>query len=142
MPKSNAFSNDMLKLVFNGVAIANLADNAAVSPLASLYLSFHNEDPGKDGDQTTNEISYPEYTRIPVIRDGTGWVVTVNSVSPANTVAFPEGTGGWGTAKYAAVGTAASGPGKIIYYGALSPNIIYGNGITPRITTDTVITED
>lgn len=142
MAKSNAFKNDLLKLVFNAVAIANIADNAAVSPLASLYLSLHTSDPGGDGDQSTNEIAYGGYTRIPVIRDGTGWVVVGNSVSPANTVVFPEGTGGAGTATHVGVGTASSGTGKLIYIGAINPNIICGNGITPRITTDSTITED
>jgi len=38
MSKSNAFENSLLKLIFNATAIANLADNAATSPLTNLYV--------------------------------------------------------------------------------------------------------
>jgi hypothetical protein len=31
--KGNTFENDILKLIFNATAIANIADNAAASPL-------------------------------------------------------------------------------------------------------------
>lgn len=37
--KTDVFENDLLKLIFNGTAIANLADNAA--PLNNLYLTLH-----------------------------------------------------------------------------------------------------
>ena len=37
MSKSNTFENDLLSLIFNGTAIANLADNASASPLTKLY---------------------------------------------------------------------------------------------------------
>jgi hypothetical protein len=36
MSKSDTFENDILKLIFNATAIANLADNAASAPLTSL----------------------------------------------------------------------------------------------------------
>lgn len=36
MSKGNTFENDLLKLIFQGVAIANIADNAASSPLTNL----------------------------------------------------------------------------------------------------------
>lgn len=143
MSKSNAFENDLLKLIFNGVAIANLADNAASAPLTHLYLSLHTGDPGEAGDQTTNEISYTGYSRKSIIRDGTGWVVTGNSVSPAANVEFGEMTGGaGGVATHAAIGVLASGAGKILYRGALTPNINVALGITPRIRTTSTITEE
>ena len=46
---SNAFANDLLKLIFNATPIANLADNAASSPLSSLYMALHTSDPGPGG---------------------------------------------------------------------------------------------
>ena len=112
---SSTFRNDLLKLIFNATAIANLADNAGSSPLANLYLSLHTADPGASGDQTTNEVAYTGYARVAVARSGAGWVVTGNSVSPAANVDFPKMTAGSaGTAYYAAIGTAASGTGKVI----------------------------
>src|SRR5262245_35265390 len=53
--KANTFDNDLLKLIFNATPIANIADNAATSPLTNLYLSLHTADPGAGGNQTTNE---------------------------------------------------------------------------------------
>lgn len=143
MSKSNAFENDLLKLIFNGVAIANLADNAASAPLTALYLSLHTADPGEAGNQTTNEISYTGYARVAVARTSGGWTITDNSVSPAANVEFGEMTGGaGGVATHAAIGVLASGAGKILYRGALTPNINVALGITPRIRNTSTITEE
>ncbi len=143
MSKSNTFENDLLKLIFNGTAIANLADNAAASPLTNLYVSLHTADPGEAGDQTTSEIAYTGYARVAVARTSGGWTVTANSVSPTSPIEFGEMTGGaGGTATYAAIGTAQTGTGKILYSGALSPTIAVALGVIPRIKTTSTITED
>lgn len=142
MSKGNTFENDFLKLIFEATAIANIADNAASSPLTNLQISLHTSDPGEAGDQTTNEIAYTSYARVAVARSGSGWTVTANSVSPDANIDFPAGTGGSGTATHFAIGTASSGAGKILYKGTVTPNIVCGNGITPRLTTATAITED
>jgi hypothetical protein len=143
MSKGNTFENDLLKLIFQAAAIANIADNAASSPLTNLYVSLHTADPGEAGDQTTNEIAYTGYARVAVARTAGGWTVTGNSVSPAANIDFGEMTGGaGGTATHAAVGTASSGAGKLLYSGALSPNIAVAAGVTPRIKTTSTITED
>jgi hypothetical protein len=143
MSKSNTFENDLLKLIFNGMPIPNLADNAASSPLTELYVALHTADPGEDGDQSTNEVAYTGYARVPVARSPSGWVVTGNSVSPAANIDFGEMTGGTpGTATYASIGTAATGPGKILYKGALTPAIAYNLSVVPRIKTTSTITED
>lgn len=142
MSKTNTFENDILKLIFNATAIADLAENDSSSPATDLYLSLHTADPGEAGDQTTNEIAYTSYARVAVVRTNVGWTVTNNSVSPAANVDFPTGSGGSGTATHVGVGTASSGAGKLLYKGALTPNIVTGNGITPRLTTASTITED
>lgn len=142
MSKSNVFENDFLKLIFNATAIANIADNAGISPLTNLYVSLHTADPGEAGDQTTNEIAYTSYARVAVARNSGGFVVTDNSVSPAAAINFPAGTGGAGTATHFGIGTASSGAGKLLYRGTVTPNIVCGNGITPQLTTASTITED
>ena len=143
MSKSNTFENDLLKLIFNGTPIANLADNAASSPLTHLYVALHTADPGEDGNQSTNEVAYTGYARVAVARTPSGWVVTGNSVSPAANIEFGEMTGGTpGTATHASIGTAATGTGKILYKGALTPTIAYNLGVVPRIKTTSTITED
>lgn len=142
MSKGNTFENDFLRLVFNAAAIANIADNAASSPLTNLFVSLHTADPGEAGDQTTSEIAYTSYARVAVARSGSGFTVTGNSVSPAANIDFPTGTGGSGTATHFGIGTAASGAGKLLYKGSISPTIVCGNGITPRLTTASAVTED
>lgn len=142
MSKGNTFENDLLKLIFNATAIANIADNAASSPLTNLYVSLHTADPGEAGDQTTNETNYTSYARVAVARTTGGWTVTGNSVSPVATISFPTCTGGTATITHAGVGTASSSTGKLLYKGALTPNISVSNGVTPQIGTGSTITED
>jgi hypothetical protein len=141
MAKGATFDNDILNLIFNGTSIANLADNAAASPLAVLYVALHTADPTTAGNQSSNEISYTGYNRIAVNRNSGGWTVSGNSVSPAATIAFGACTGGSGTASYLSIGTASSGTGKILWYGALSPTIAVANGVTPQITATSTVTE-
>jgi hypothetical protein len=142
MSKGNTFENDFLKLIFTATAIANIADNASSSPLTNLYLSLHTADPGEAGDQTTSEIAYTSYARKAVARTGVGFTVSTNTVVLAADQDFVAGTGGSGTATHFAIGTASSGAGKILYKGTVTPNIVCGNGVTPRLTTGTTITED
>jgi len=142
MSKGNTFENDLLLLIFNATAIANIADNAASSPLTNLYVSLHTANPDETGNQTTSESAYTSYARAAVARSGSGWTVSANSVSPAADISFTAGTGGSGTVTHFAVGTASSSTGKILYKGTVTPNIVTGNGITPKLTTASTITED
>lgn len=152
MSKSNTFETDLLSLIFNGTAIANLADNAASSPLTNLYVSLHTADPGEAGNQSTSEISYTGYARQPVARTSSGFTISspsgVGTATLAVNVDFPEMTGGTGgTVTYFAVGTLVSGTGKILYSGTVTPNIVVATGVTPRVKgtpsgTPSTITED
>lgn len=142
MSKGNTFENDWLKLVFQATAIANIADNAATSPLTNLQVTLHTADPGETGDQTTSEATYTSYARVAVARTSGGWTVTNNSVSPAANIDFPAATGGTNTITHFGVGTASSSTGKLLYKGTVTPNISVTTGVTPRLTTATAITED
>lgn len=145
MSKSNTFENDLLLLIFNNTNAANVGDATGLrgsTTAGSLYLSLHTSDPGEAGDQTTNEIAYTSYARATVARSGSGFTVSGNSVTLTSNVDFAAGTGGSGTATHFAVGTASSGTGKVLYKGTITPNIVCGNGVTPRLTTGTTITED
>lgn len=140
--KSATFENDILKLIFNGTAITNVADNAATSPLANLYVSLHTADPTDAGNQTSNEISYTGYARVAVARNSGGWTVSGSSVSPVANIDFGAMTAGTGgTVTHWAIGTASSGAGEILYSGTVSPNITVANGVTPRIGTGSTVTE-
>lgn len=143
MSKGNTFENDILALIFNATAIANIADNAASSPLTNVYFALHTADPGESGTQTTSEAAYTSYARVAVARTTGGFAApTVGSVSPAANVDFPAATGGSETETFASVGTVISASGKILYSGAISPTIVVSTGVTPRLTTASTITED
>jgi len=138
MSKSNALENALLLAIFNATAIANLLDNAASSPLTTLPVALHTADPAEGGSQSTSEIAYTGYARVNVTRSGAGWTVTGNSVSPAANIDFGVMTAGaGGTVTHFSVGT-----GVGMYSGTVTPNIVVTNGIAPRLTTTSTITED
>lgn len=144
MSKSNTFENDLLLLIFNATGIAYVADDAGTSPLASLYVSLHTADPGETGNQSTNECAYTSYARVAVARTSGGFTVTGSSVSPVNDINFPTCTGSADseTATHFAIGTDASGTGKILYSGTITPNIAITYNVPPVLTQSTTITED
>lgn len=144
--KGYAFDNDLLKLIFNGVPIFGLADNAASSPLTNLYLSLHTLDPIDmtlgTGDQTTNEVAYGGYARKAVLRTSAGFNVNGPVVTLVAAMFFAAATSGGATAAWCAVGTQLSGPGRILYRGPITPNIVIAVGQpAPQLTTGTTLTE-
>lgn len=143
MSKGNTIESEILALLFNATAIANIADNAASAPLTNLYVSLHTADPGEAGVQNTNETAYTGYARVAVARTSGGWTVTGSSVSPNANIDFGQCTASPGAAiTHAAIGVAPSGATKILYKGALSASITMAVGVIPRIGTGSTITED
>jgi hypothetical protein len=143
MSKGDTFENDLLRLIFNATAIANLADNAVGSPLTNLSVALHTSDPGEAGTQSTNETAYTGYARVSVARSAGGWTVTTNSVSPVANIDFGECSASPGAAiTHFSVGPTGGGATKIFYKGAITPNITMGVGVIPRLKTTSTITED
>lgn len=139
MSASNVHEAGLLELILNNVAHANIGDATGLrgsTVAGSLYLSLHTADPGEAGDQTTSEVTYTSYARVALARDGTKWTVVAGAPATATGVqsSFPAGTGGSGTATHFGVGTASSGAGVLLYKGAISPTIVTGSGVTPRLT--------
>jgi hypothetical protein len=142
MGKGTTFENDFLKLILQATPIANIADNAATSPLTNVFLSLHTADPS-GGNQLTSEIAYTGYGRVSVARSAVGWTITGASASPAADITFGAYAGGaGGTATYAAVGTVTTGgAGKVLWSGTLTPNIVVGAGVTPIVKAGSTIVE-
>lgn len=141
MSKSNSAETDLLKLIFNATSWANLADNTATSPATNLTIALHTADPGEAGTQSTNEISYTGYARVNVVRTSSGWTVASGSCSPVANIDFGQMTAGaGGTVTYFSIGTGTSN--YMIYSGTVTPNISVVNGVVPRLTTASTITED
>lgn len=142
MSKGNTFEADLLKLIFWGTPIAGLADNAASGPLANLYIALHTSDPGEAGAQNSNECVYTGYARVAVVRSAAGWSISGNVVSPLADIVFGACSAGAEVASYASVGTDASGTGKLLYKGALSPTISISPGVAPVVAAGSTITEE
>lgn len=143
MSKSNTFENDLLQLIFNGGAIANMADNASASPLTDLYVSLHTGNPGEAGNQATNECAYTSYARVAVARNSGGWTVSGSAVTPVADILFPQCTAADSeTVTHFGIGTAASGAGKILYYGSLNDTIAVAQNVQPKLDNTTNVTED
>lgn len=144
--KSDAFESDILKLIFNATAIANLADNAAGSPLTNLFVALHTADPLEVGDQTTNEVAYTGYARVSVARTSGGWIISGTAptqAANATVLNFPLCTGGTPVATHASVGFATSGASKVLYAGLLASSLAISNNITPNFQIGTLVfTED
>jgi hypothetical protein len=144
MSKSNAFETAFLSHLFENANIATVGDATGIrgsTVAGSLYFSLHTADPGEAGTQATNEIAYTSYARVAVARSAAGWTVTNDAVAVDADVTFPAGTGGTGTATHWGLGTESSGATLLLYYGTISPNIVCGNGVTPKLTAGTVVTE-
>lgn len=145
MSKSNVFENAFLLLVFNNVAITLIGDASGLlgsAAAGNLYLSGHSADPGEAGDQTTNEIAYGGYARIAVPRTSGGFTVSANTAALTVAQDFPLGSSGSGTITHVGIGTSSSGAGKLLFKGAITPNLDVGAGKTPRVNAGTVVTED
>jgi len=146
MSKSNTFENDLMLLLFNNTAIADIGDVAglrATTTAGSLYWSLHTADPGEAGTAITNETAYTGYARVAGARSGAGFTVTANSVSPTANVDFGECTASPGAAlTHFGIVNTSSGAGKLLYKGTLTPNVTMAVGVIPRIKTTSTITED
>lgn len=144
MSFSDTTETAIMSLIFNATAWANYADNAAASPQTAISVGLHTADPGDAGTMSTSEVAYTSYARVSVNRTSGagGWTVTGGSVSPGANIDFPAGTGGSGTVTNASTGKTGGGAAAILLKGSVTPNIVTGNGITPRLTTATTLTLD
>ena len=143
--KSDALEAGYLDLLFLNIALTLVGNAGGLLPSSvagSLYFSLHTADPTDAGTQSTSEVAYTSYARTAVARSGAGFSRSANAVSIVSPVTFPAGTGGSGTATFWGIGTDASGTGKLLYSGAISPSIVCGNGVTPQLAAGTAVTED
>lgn len=146
MSKSDTFENDLMLLLFNNTAIANIGDAGglrATATAGSLYWALHTADPGEAGTAITSETAYTGYLRVAAARSSGGFTVTNNSVSPPANVDFAECTAAaGGPITHFSIVNTASGAGKILYSGTMTPNVTMAVGVIPRIKTTSTITED
>lgn len=132
MSATNTVETAILNLIFAAQAWANVADNAASSPITTFYISLHTADPGETGSQTTSETAYTGYARVAIDRNGTAWTVSGNSAVNASTVSFAKCTAAPGSnITHVGLGTASSGAGSLLLSNALSSALPMAAGVTP-----------
>ena len=145
MSMTDSLEARILDLLFTNANAADIGDATGLrgsTTAGSFWISLHTADPGETGTQTTSEVAYTSYARVSVARSGSGWTRTGNSISPAANIDFPACTGGTATATHFGIGTASSGAGVLLWKGTVTPNISISNGVTPRLTTASTITQD
>lgn len=136
--KSDFLEQLYLNLIFKGTTNAAWASNAGSA--TQIIVALHTADPLSNestGTQATSEATYTSYARQTKNRS-TDWTVTGSSVSPSANIDFPQCTGGTNTITHFSVGDGTN----ILYAGQITPNISVSNGVIPRLSSASTITED
>ena len=124
MSLSNTAENDFLKCLLQGTDPSWRAG-------ATLYLALHTADPWETGDQTTSEVAYTSYARVPLTK-ASDWTDGGSTFTNTNLEQFPTCTGGTATATHFSIGTAVSGVWVRLASGVLGSSLSISNGIQPQ----------
>jgi hypothetical protein len=151
MSKSNAHETGWLTLVLENddtdALISAIGSGLlkAVTP-GSLYVALHTVTAATLGDtavQNSNEPIYTNYARVAIARTTAKWTLGTGTASNVDPVIFPTCGATGDTVKSFSIGVAASGATAILYYGALTDDLVINNGITPSFAAgELTITED
>lgn len=133
MPKSTATCSSILNLMYRATAWANVADNAASSPLTNTYVALHTADlTAGTNSQAENETAYTNYARQAVARS-TGWdAASGGATDNGSAISFPQCGATGATLTHVSVGTTISGATAVWHYGALNSSLAVSSGITPQ----------
>ena len=142
MSISNAAESAIMRLIFLATAWAGYADNAAASPETNIVFALHTADPGDAGTLSTSEATYTGYARQSVSRSAGGFSESGGVVSLIANLDFPVGSGGSGTITHFSTGKSGAGAAAALWQGPVTPNIVSGNGVQPRLTTALVLSLD
>ena len=142
MSIGNTTETDILALLFNATAIANVADNAASSPLTQVACALHTADPGESGNLSTSEAAYTSYARQNTNRNSGGFTVSGGSCSPVTDITFPACTGSSATITHLSFGKTGGGSATLWYSGTATPPVAVSSPIQPIVKSTTTITLD
>lgn len=135
MPKSTPTCNSLLNLMYRAAAWANVADNAAASPLTNVVVALHTAMlTAATNSQAENEVAYTNYARQNVARS-TGWdAASGGATANAALLQFPQSGATGATLAAVSTGTTISGATPVWHYGALNSPITIGASasITPQ----------
>lgn len=142
MPKGLATCNNILGLYYNATAIANIADNAAASPLASVTVALATASGAPADTMATSAATYTNYAAQTVARTTSGWTApSGGQTSNVAAVEYPE-CGASGNTITSAKAGKGSGAVDVFHYGDLNAPIAVSNQIQPRFPAGSItITE-
>ena len=137
MSMSNAFETELLDLIFNNAAVANIGDASGLQPsgaAGNLYVSLHTGDPGEAGNQGTNETVYTNYARVAVARTAGGWTISGNTATNAALIQFPQCGATGATITYVGIGVSptAGDSGLLLFSGQLGSSLAVADLIQPQ----------
>lgn len=132
MPKPTNTCNNILALIYNATPWANVADNAAASPVTNIFVALATASYAVGSTMSSNETAYTNYARQQVARTTGGWTAPASrQTQNVAAVDFPQCGVTGATITSAAAGKAA-GASDIFHYGDLNAPITVSNQIQPR----------
>ena len=137
---SDVAENSILDLLFTAVSWANIAEDEVASPTTIVAWALHTT-PGPTDSQAQDavEAAYTGYARETPARTTGGHTITNESMSPQSNVDFTVGSAGGETVTHFSVGKTVSGTTDFWFAGTVTPNIVTGDGVTPRLTTASTV---
>lgn len=129
MPKATAVCNSIINLMYRAVAWANMADNAASSPVTNVTVALHTASlTAATGTQAENVATYTNYAGQTAAR-GAGWAAASGgATSNASTISFPQCGASGNTITHVSTGDGTNS----WHYGALNSSLAVSSGITPQ----------
>jgi hypothetical protein len=140
MSWGNTTEANVGKLIYQAVAWANIADNAAASPLTALFVALHTADPGEAGAQNASEATYTGYARVSITRaaGAGGFTQTNNVFTNTSAVTFGICTAGSNSITHWSLGVASSGATVILNKAPVGPITAIWE-FTAVASTDTIV---
>lgn len=140
MPKGTTTCNNIINLVLRAVAWANVADNAAASPLTNTYLRVATASYVASDVATANEATFTNYAGgIAVPRTTLGWTAASGGATATeDDVEFPQCGASGNTIVAGCLTTAATGATVILYYGDLNAPVAISNQIVLRFAAGAI----
>ena len=138
MPKGTNTCNNTLALVYNATPWANVADNAASSPITVIQVALATASYTAASTLSSNEATYTNYVRQTTARSTSGWTApAAKSTANVAAIEYPQCGASGNTITSAATGKGA-GAGDTFHYGDLNASIAVSNQIQPRFPAGAV----
>jgi hypothetical protein len=132
MPKGTVTCSNILALLYNATAWANIADNAAASPITQIKMRLATASYTGASTGASNETAYTNYVAQDVPRSVAGWTAPSGGATDnAAAVEFPQ-CGVTGATITSACTSKGAGASDIFHYGDLNASIAVSNQIQPR----------